>query len=232
MQSVTFLMGNSIFSFNTLNTWKASTGDWQHMVILLSACRPTRMLVYATFSLDRRYLRGSLCISTYITIWNLMCDFKSLIVSKLHTLSESKKKQKKKHRRPTVLVPAEKKHALQPGPHAIIAKRAGNPPLQYRPGLFSSCCFFFFSSSDLQGNKYSGRWTAKVKRLSLVKGKDKVSNREPLRSVRSSREAAGGPLAQMTNVRWAFPIPPLSARTNTSWGACVCVMIQCCGSFQ
>lgn len=40
-----------------------------------------------------------------------------------------------------------------------------------------------------------------MKRLSVVKDKDKASNREPLRSVRSNREAAGGPLTQMTNVR-------------------------------
>ena len=44
-----------------------------------------------------------------------------------------------------------------------------------------------------QTHKYSGRWTEDVNRLSLVKGRDNVSNREPLRSVKGGGEAAGRP---------------------------------------
>lgn len=46
---------------------------------------------------------------------------------------------------------------------------------------------------------YSGRWTEDVSGLSLVKGRDNVSNREPLRSVRGSREASGRPPSANTD---------------------------------
>lgn len=145
------------------------------MEVLLLACLPTLAFFSSPVpsSLDELHLRGA-CIHIHLRFWYAALTTPSDFISLMDSISRWPATQQH-----TGSVSVET-HAPQPRQTASTAETLLHSPLRN----------FSFSS-----HMHTHIWAGGRRRLSLVKGRDNVSNREPLRSVSAGREAAGRPPA-------------------------------------
>lgn len=171
------------------------------------------LFICILFTLDKQHFSWFICKSTYIFWYLSQFSFQNVFFhSDLHH----------KHSRSTFSALTERKHAFLPHLHEVISKFAAL--LQ----SFSPCFIYTIVQIFRQVDRGCEKVEAGERQgESVLQGASQICQKQQEKQPGGRRS-----LMQMTNVRWAFPIPLLSARANASYCECVCGMIQCCRSIK
>lgn len=192
--------------FNTCTKWIKSMEIRRHMETLGLAHLPTHSIVFHFSGLGIIYEKS---------IWQLICWYVLTVDNTLWIHLSNSLHCACIDVTSTSSVAADER-ALQPCHLLNLQERSAAVQPRLKGGKNKKNFLLILTETNRQTHWGGGGWQEDVDGLSPVKGRDNVSNREALRSVRGSRKASRKqhPLTQMTNVHWAFPIPLLSARTN------------------